>query len=385
MGSGKTTWCINEILNKNLNENILYITPYLAEIDRIKGQTDRTIYSPTNKGTGKIGNIVDLISNQDDIAATHELFRRFDDRCKTALTENEYTLILDETLEVVEPYHFNAKDDYQYLIDNHDIEVDSRGCITWTGSELNTRFDDVRILAQNKCLFKVDDKFFLWHFPIEIFKLFKQVYVLTYLFDGSLMKNYFDLYHIDYEIKSLREYHITDFYKPDKSQYCDRINLYNGKLNENISQKNTMLSTSWSKSSYSQNDIKQIQKNIYNYIRNIVGAKSEKIMWTCIKPNKKKLEGKGYTNGFVSCNARASNNYADRTCLIYAVNWFCNPEIVKFFKQNGIEVNQDAVALSTILQWIWRSNIRVPDSNEPINIYIPSRRMRTLFTDWLAA
>lgn len=198
------------------------------------------------------------------------------------------------------------------------------------------------------------------------------------------MKNYFDLYGIKYEVKSLQNNQIASYVKPDKSQYRNRINIYSGRLNENISQKMNMLSTNWSKSTYSQNDIKQIQKNIYNYIRNIVNAKSDQIMWTCIKQNKKKLQGKGYTNGFVSCNARASNDYADRTCLIYAVNWFCNPEIVKFFKQNGIEVNQDAVALSTILQWIWRSNIRVSESDEIINIYIPSKRMRQLLIDWLA-
>lgn len=383
MGSGKTTWCINELLNKRLDKNILYITPYLAEIDRIKEQTIRTIYSPKNKGQGKISNIVDLINNQDDIAATHELFRRFDEKCKTALIENKYTLILDETLEVVEPYHFNAKDDYQYLIDNHDIEIDSLNRIRWIGSELNTRFDDVRILAQNKCLFKVDDKFFLWHFPAEVFKLFKQVYVLTYLFDGSLMKNYFDLYEIEYEVKSLKDYRITDYFTPDKSQYRERLKIYDGKYNNNISQKNNMLSTNWSRSAYSQNDIKQIKKNMSNFARNYIGVSSDQIMWTCIKSNKKKLQGKGYTNGFVSCNARASNDYADRTCLMYAVNWFVNPEIVKFFKQNGIEVDQNSIALSTILQWIWRSNIRVSESNEPINIYIPSRRMRTLLINWL--
>ena len=41
MGSGKTTWTINNLLNQNLNENILYITPYLDEVKRIKNATDR--------------------------------------------------------------------------------------------------------------------------------------------------------------------------------------------------------------------------------------------------------------------------------------------------------------------------------------------------------
>ena len=68
---------------------------------------------------------------------------------------------------------------------------------------------------------------------------------------------------------------------------------------------------------------------------------------------------------------------------MYCCNWYEHPEIIKFFKQYNIEVAQDKTALSNLLQWIWRSNIRVPDSNKIIDIYIPSKRMRRLFLDWL--
>ena len=150
MGSGKTTWTINNLLNQNLNENILYITPYLDEVKRIKNATDRKMFEPENKGSGKIGNIAKLLTNQMDIVSTHELFRRFDNNCKAALQDNDYTLILDETLTAVEPYHFTGKDDYKYLLQNGDIKVSDDGLIEWVGSELDTRFDDVRILATNR-------------------------------------------------------------------------------------------------------------------------------------------------------------------------------------------------------------------------------------------
>lgn len=387
MGSGKTTWTIKELLNKNLNENILYITPYLDEVKRITNATSRTMIEPVNKGSGKLGNIAKLLTNQMDIASTHELFRRFDEKCKEALKENEYTLILDETLTAVEPYHFTGKQDYQYLLQNNDIRVNNDGLIEWIGSDLDTRFDDVRILATNKCLFKVDDKFFLWHFPQEIFKLFKKVYVLTYLFEGSLMKYYFDLYNIRYEKKSIKavygEYTLLDYYIPNKKPYRDRINVYIGALNQNISQKDHMLSANWCRSTYNKNELMQLQKNFYNYCRNIIKTNSKKIMWTCYKNCKKMLSGKGYTNGFVACNCRATNDYKNATCLMYGVNWYENPEITKFFNQHGIIINQDKIALSTLLQWIWRSNIRVTNSSEIINIYIPSKRMRNLLLNWI--
>jgi len=387
MGTGKTSWII-DVLNSELEKNFLYITPTLEETKRIEESVkNRKIYCPQNLGNGKIGNIANLLINQMDIASTHELFRRFDDKCKKALEENKYTLILDETLTAVEPYHFTGKDDYKYLLKNRDIAVNEDGLIEWIGSELDTRFDDVRILAKNKCLFKVDEKFFLWHFPHEIFTLFEKVYVLTYLFNGSIMKYYFDLYDLKYVTKSIKLidgiYKITEHYKADKSKIRERINVYSGKLNDNISKKDNMLSATWSKSAYNKNELLQLKNNFYNYCRNVLKADSKKIMWTTFKHCKKDLTGKGYTNGFVSCNCRATNNFVDKTCLIYGVNWYENPEIVKFFSQHGITINQNEIALSTMLQWVWRSNIRVSNSNEIVSIYIPSVRMRSIFLNWL--
>lgn len=399
MGSGKTSWTFQELFNKNLDQNILYITPYLKEIEGEDGRipkayengeivSERRIITPKNMGKGKIGNIADLINNQADIASTHELFRRFDEDCKQALRENDYTLILDETMDCVEPYFFTAKDDAEELLTKHDIEIDKSGLVKWTGSKLETRYADVRILAQNQSLFRVDNKFFVWHYPVEIFKLFKKIYILTYMFEGSLMKYYFDLYDIKYTTKSIRgsygNYQLVDYYKPDKKPYQKRIKVYEGNFNKNIPAKENVLSTSWSNQSYNSKHLRQIQKNMYNYIHNVTKSKSDDVMWTSTKANKSKLKGKGYTNGFVSCNARASNDYKDRTCLMYAVNWYINPEINKFFLQNNIRVNQDAIALATMLQWIWRSNIRVSDSNQQINIYVPSARMRKILYQWIS-
>jgi len=57
------------------------------------------------------------------------------------------------------------------------------------------------------------------------------------------------------------------------------------------------------------------------------------------------------------------------------------PYIVQFFKDRGVEVDNDSFALSEMIQWVWRSGIR---DHKPINIYIPSSRMRNLLKDWLS-
>lgn len=407
MGRGKTSWAFQDLFNRNLDENILYITPFLSEIEgengRIpkairSGEIKRDIVTPKNMGSGKLGNIANLINNQMDIASTHALFRMFDEDCKQALRDNDYTLILDETLDCIERYSFGRKEkkntktidkreDMQFLIEQKQIEIDSNGLVRWIGTDKNFIYNEVRTLAQNEALFRVDDGFYVWHFPISIFKLFKKVYILTYMFDGSLMKYYFEMYNIDYNTKSISGdkggYKLVDYYKPDLKPITDRLNIYKGNYNTNIPQKENVLSTTWSQSAYNQKYMRRIQNNMYCFVRNEINAKSNDVMWTSIKESKKKLQGKGYTKGFLPCNIRAQNDFRDKTCLMYAVNWYVNPEILKFFTQHGIMVNQDKIALSTMLQWIWRSNIREPKSDKIINIYIPSIRMRRLLYQWL--
>ena len=57
-----------------------------------------------------------------------------------------------------------------------------------------------------------------------------------------------------------------------------------------------------------------------------------------------------------------------------------NVGVKLFYQRHNIKVNEDMYALSTMIQWIWRSAIR---DGKDINIYIPSKRMRTLLVDWI--
>lgn len=116
------------------------------------------------------------------------------------------------------------------------------------------------------------------------------------------------------------------------------------------------------------------------WLTNNVKTPSKAIMLTCSKDDAKALKGKGYAKGFVSHNARATNGFIDKESLAYTINRFMIPYKYKFFKSRGVTVNQDMYALSELIQWIWRSRIR---KGEAINIYIPSKRMRNLFKEYL--
>lgn len=385
MGSGKTNWSIQHI-NRNIFDNFLYITPFLDEVNRIIKKSNRDFKQPINKGNGKLDSINELLVCQSDIASTHELFKHLNEESRANIKEGHYTLILDEVLNVIEPYDNIRNDDMKLLKESGCVTVDDDGFVIWNKEKMDydTKYNEIKILADNRSLIYINQKLLLWRYPPEIFTLFDKIYILTYLFESSILKNYFDLYQIEYEQKSISEqdgeYHITDFFVPDTSIYIEKINIYDGKLNENIYQKINGLSVTWFRAKINQDNIKQIKRNLYNYFSNILSAKAETIMWTTFKDYRNRLKGKGYSNQFVSYNCRSTNDYDDRFNLAYCVNVYLHPGITQFFKQRGINIDEDLYGLSEMIQWIWRSRVR---KGENINIYIPSMRMRNLLNAWM--
>ncbi|MCO5107794.1 MAG: hypothetical protein M9907_12000, partial [Burkholderiaceae bacterium] len=103
-------------------------------------------------------------------------------------------------------------------------------------------------------------------------------------------------------------------------------------------------------------------------------------LWATFKDFRKDLKGSGYGRSFLSCNARATNDFRDRVSLAYLVNLYRHPFISGYFKDAGVPTSEDFYALATMTQWIFRSAIR---DGKPIRLFVPSDRMRRLLTEWL--
>lgn len=409
MGTGKTSWAIQFMKQNYHNFNMIYLTPTLSEIDRIiKATTDidgyQTFTAPVINRGSKLNDFKNSVKADKNIATTHALFFKLDEECQQLLAEHNYVLILDETIEAISLYEFYHTDDFKYLIANGDIQVKETGLIEWIGnSELDTRFNDIRTLVKNHCLYEVDSQNVIQQFPPHIFPLFKQVYVLTYLFEGTLMYYWFKLNHMSYEKKSVEligdNYSLVDFYEPDTSYIkdlvtiCDtynyRYSLSNKDINGNPLYTLTAFSASWYRNKKKNGAlIKGLKKDMENLVKNKWHARSDEVIWTCYKESKSKVSGKRYTRvnseasdkqPFVSLNCRGTNNYADRQYLMYTVNRYQHPAITRFFSRNDIQLDQDLLALSEMLQWIWRSRVR---KGKKVQIFIPSERMRNLLKSY---
>ncbi|VVM35284.1 DEAD/DEAH box helicase family protein [Terribacillus sp. AE2B 122] len=391
MGSGKTSWAIQFMNEADTEKNFIYITPFLSEVQRVKDAvTNRKFTEPQNKGNGKMDNLKKLIMNEQDIVSTHALFQNADTEIIDLLKAGNYYLILDEVMNVIDEFNLN-KDDLNLLYDTGMITIDSEtGIVHWNENSMyqHTKYNEVKNLSKNENLIYFENTILFWTFPVSIFNSFNEVYILTYLFQAQEQKYYYDMYQIQYEYKAVHK--VDNYYvlvdhaskEPyDKEFLKALITIYDGKLN-NIGDINYSLSKSWFEREDNNTLVTKMKRNIYSYFRNNVGTPTQKNMWTCYKDHKPKLKGKGYTKGFVSHNARATNEHREKQSLAYVINRFMHPYKYKFFKSKGVNVDQDLYALSELIQWIWRSRIR---DGKSINLYIPSKRMRTLLRDYLSS
>ena len=132
--------------------------------------------------------------------------------------------------------------------------------------------------------------------------------------------------------------------------------------------------------------LKKLIRQCYEYKwvdssnRHVGSTKNTKRLWGTYSKAKNKLAGKGYKNNYLVFNSRATNLYREAEYLVYAVNLYSNVRDKKYYENMGIHIDDDRYALSTMIQWIWRSAIR---DGKPVHLYIPSKRMRDILVRWI--
>lgn len=395
MGSGKSTWAINYI-NSNPDKKFLCIVPLLDECDRYKKDTNIDIVDPEKWGS-KWKHFRYLIENDQNIVTTHALIQKMDLDILELLKSKDYTLMIDECLDVLSPYKI-SRDDIKIIFNENLVSIDEDGFLIWNEDKKPYKgaFGDIKRLCSFKSLmgFKKENsnelaRILMWNFPVDFFKCFDESYIFTYLWEGSIQKSYFDIHGIKYEKYMLNDKkeiirHDLQIEYMKRKSVSHLIEIYEGKFN-NIGLKigkSNPLSKTWYEEKRKKNIsiFEQLKKNTENYFRTITQTESSENMYTVFKPYSKYIKGKGYSKGFVACNARGTNEYRDRRALAYLLNYFIHPDIRQFINHYNIDFNEDLFSLSALLQWVWRSQIR---DGKSIQIYIPSERMRGLLQHWI--
>ena len=393
MGTGKSSAAIT-YMNEHKDERFIYITPYLDEAARIKaGCPEMHFVEPSNKlrqyGNKKHLHTAALIEEGRNIATTHQSFKGYTPDMLDKIKELGYTLIIDENVDVLEEVDFHP-DDLKLAMDAGYIE-EHDGIYTAVNHTYNGQaLADMFRLLKSRELIRVDDKdnsLFFWTLPPDLLTSFKDVFILTYMFGGQSLHHLMEIYGIPYEYIGIE--HVADgqyrfgAYPGYTPEYVydlrNMIDIVDRDRINNIGDGYHALSKAW----YDRggNELDQLKQNVSNCFNNVWrGAPADRRLWGSFKAGYEKIRGKGYTKSFLVFNTKATNAYRNKEYLVYIANIFMSVSEKRFYQMHGIEVDEDAYALSIMLQWIWRSAIR---DGSRVHIYIPSRRMRTLLENWI--
>lgn len=385
-GTGKTSWAIQK-MNENKDDKFIYITPFLDEVDRVVEEcSDRYFYQPDirfGKGS-KREHFKKLLRQRSNIASTHSLFQQIDKETIDLIKENKYTLILDEVMDVVVTLDA-TKHDREDLIKY--TTTDEKGRLRWTVEGYNGKFNSYYDAITNGEVYKHRDKFLMWTFPSYVFDKFKEVYIMTYMFDGQTQRYYYDLNNIKYTYKSVGmvngRYELIEYCDIDKGIYRDLLKICDNEKLNRIGKKIDRfepLSKGWFEKNEKGDQLDVLKRNFYNFFKNVTKTKASENGWSVFKDYQKQCKGDGYAKGFLAFNIRSTNQYRSKTAFAYGINLFMKPTTKSFFTDRGVEVSEDKWALSELIQFMFRGCIR--DKKE-MHIYIPSQRMRDLLCDWL--
>jgi hypothetical protein len=307
-----------------------------------------------------------------------------------------YTLICDEVIDAIESVSI-SKADVDMMVEMGFIRIEngkaSIGDRPYEGLMLKPFLKQLEeremFYAEPSEDEDSDCPLFTWVLPPDLMRAFRDVYILTYMFEGQNMKYMMDMYGIKYRYIGLgRDDDGNTVFDDSTGVYAvpgyfadihSLIKIYYRENLNAIGDKRTALSQTWFKTHPAEAD--ELRKHLQYWFRFVnPESRASDRMWGTLKCAQPMLTGKGYTSSYVVFNQRASNGYRNRTCLAYACNVYMNVSQANFLRSVGVYPNQDEYALSTMIQWIWRSAIR---DGKPISIYVPSRRMRELLVSWM--
>ena len=395
MGSGKTSAAITYINQSTPDSHFIFLSPYVDEGKRIADACPERNFAVLEKRRGsKLNDLRHQVRQRRNIASTHALLERYTLDILESIAAGKYTLILDEAYAVTKTVTATQKSDFQCLLDSGAVEVDpethhaaliDERCDGYNGTSMRDMIERVRAGS----IYYFQGKILIWIFPIHILQAFENIIVLTYMFEAQTLHPYLKLHGYQFEYWGTRK--VEDgTYEFCSAAMADppNINLYqlitpldHDKMNA-IGAAPKALCANWydSKRHGGGKDIAKLARHIRNAQKNIYKCNAKEFMWTTYQRFREEMQDKNIKPHFVPCNARASNQWRNKRYLAYCVNIYEHPDAADYFAMLGCPLDVDKLALSEMVQWIWRSAIR---DGKHIDIYIPSSRMRGLLEDWI--
>jgi len=328
MGSGKSTFAIHQV-KATPGQLYFIVVPTRTEVERyVTNAADcfrgslREIYAPHMDDASDIKLLQDrlkaAVAEGKSIVTTHAMFQLLDETSMALINSQHYSLILDEVTEIIYELDGSEKPapkDYELLLAAGLIKEEEyvNGVRRVLTTEQDNYFDPAnkRRMAHHRFMtavrhgnmFKVHDEFLVWSSePTKFFK-FEQVFILTYLWRGSIMAAWFDYYGIRPVMQTINEHGVPVNFKPQGGKrFAHLITLEESqKLNAlGVQRKGSRgrignpLSSTWFKKRASAEDIKELRSSLVQFFRS-TGLHPRECLWTTYMEQAERIAPPRYT------------------------------------------------------------------------------------------
>ncbi len=376
MGTGKTTAMFRHIA-EHPGDKYIFVTPYLTEVERAEKACglNRTFERPS-----KSVSLKHLIEQGRSATITHALYMLMDDEVLACAKRQHYTLIIDETIDLVSDMSVSMND-WSMLTKYINVTEGGECSLRPEAQNYDGVFSNIlaAVGGRSKVMHLGGNGLFLLA-PQSLFTSFDKIYILTYMFESSKMAADLHLYGFQWSYMYVTpEFSLTsERQEYDVSQYRGLITILENPRHNEIGDRQNAFSHGWCMRHLDK--VKQAEAKACSYVRNLKKSYNE-VLWTTYIDVAKKVPYRQLSSkNFVPLNIRATNEYRNRSVIAYLCNRYMNPFLSRWYKENDVPVNEDAFALSEMLQFLFRSCIR---DGKPVWLYIPSKRMRNLLKGWL--
>ena len=222
---------------------------------------------------------------------------------------------------------------------------------------------------------------FVWAMPRKLLNAGKSATIMTYKAEGSLLVSYLDMLSLPHIIE--KDKYKEEAFRKKAVQLIDLQDIPSiSKLNLSYSGQQAGMKNKSYASKFSGG-----LKNLRG--RQLQGLDLSNVLLTCKKSAWETESGKAgvFARGskmfentnWIANTTRGTNDYIHCSHLIYLYDKHLNKFVARWLNDESRRFD-NAHALTELIQWVWRSRIRI---GEPITLYLPAPRMRGILIDWL--
>ncbi len=424
-GAGKTSAMISGL---NPLRQYLIVTPLLDDVQEIINRANLPLVQPKARlellnpddpndiSHTKRGHLRELLLDGQSVVCTHALYSDLAYVAREGLLAG-YDIIIDEVPKTSELLSSGSKRNQpdrvngivwrnQYLRDGYATIRDNGQVLPtekWQKDVLrgeNTLSQTLFSHAEAGCLWSSGETVLVWELPVALLTTGRSVTVMTYRFAGSLLQAFMQKHEIKFHDERTLEHQAEEERLRAKARELITIKSIAGLDGLKFSA-NAMDPSKLKRGQQDKlvNALKRLR------VTDLKNATPGRVLVTCLKalwfkdgkseanlPEGKKpqqgpicKQGSKTTGLFNLCCwssnvTRGTNAFRDCETVIYLYDKNLNPGIAKTLGVPPQGDFNDLYAVSELVQFVYRSAIR---DGKQIALYIPAKRMRTLFQKWL--